>query len=138
MADKPKPQYEGEEALADPSLMTAAPHVLSPGFRAALAPGFAPLQIGGAPGKPSLRDRIRKAYMEFTSGGLNEPVALIDIRGQIKDVPREALDAELLKMHHEEGHTLSGWENPRQITPGMREGAIHYKGEPLYMLTINK
>ncbi|MGH8628489.1 MAG: hypothetical protein ACREYC_25570, partial [Gammaproteobacteria bacterium] len=84
-----------------------------------------------------LRERIRKAYLDLT-GGFNERVLLVDLRERLKDIDRPMLDETLKRMHLEEGTTLSGLNNPQQITPAIRDAGLSFKGEPMYVLWITK
>ena len=85
---------------------------------------------------PILRERIRSAYLEVTGGRLNARALLRDIRARLKDVDRAAVDAALQAMHLEEGTTLSGLDNPQEITPDVRDAALNFKGEPMFVLWI--
>jgi hypothetical protein len=83
-------------------------------------------------------DRIRQAYLELTGGRLNQRVPLTDIRQRLTDLDRAAVDDALMKMHLEEGATLSGMENPREITSAIRDAGLIFKGEQMFVLWITK
>jgi hypothetical protein len=85
----------------------------------------------------ALRTRIRRAYLEI-GGALNTRVFLSDLRERLRDVDRALLDDALCRMHLEEGATLSGLNNPQEITQPIRNGAVVFKGEPMYVLWITK
>jgi hypothetical protein len=85
----------------------------------------------------TLRARIRSAYLEI-GGTFNTRVKLIDLREKLKDIDRASLDEALGRMHLEEGTTLSGLNNPQEITPAIRDGGLTFKGEPMYVLWISK
>jgi hypothetical protein len=85
----------------------------------------------------SLRGRIRKAYLEI-AGALNARVLLSDLRERLRDIDRGTLDEALRRMHLEEGSTLSGLNNPQEITPAIRDGGVSFKGETMYVLWISK
>ncbi len=85
-----------------------------------------------------LRARIRKAYLDITDARLNIRVLLSELRKRLKDVDRASLDEALGRMHLEEGTTLSGLNNPREVTPAIREAGLMFKGEPMYALWITK
>jgi hypothetical protein len=86
----------------------------------------------------ALRARIREAYLEVTGGRLNTRVLLSDLREKLKDIDRAPLDEALGRIHLEEGTTLSGLNNPQEITPIIREGGLEFKGEPMYVIWITK
>jgi hypothetical protein len=86
----------------------------------------------------ALRARIRQAYLELTGGRLNTRALLSDLRKRLRDIDRGSLDETLGRMHLEEGTTLSGLNNPQEITPAIRDGGLTFKGEPMYVLWIIK
>ena len=86
----------------------------------------------------TVRERIRQAYIEITGGRLNQRVPLNEIRERVRDIERGALDHALTEMHLEEGATLSGLDNPQEITPAIREAGLNFKGEPKFVLWITK
>jgi hypothetical protein len=85
-----------------------------------------------------IRDRIRSAYFKLTGGVYNKPILLSNLRGELNDVDRRALDTILTQMHLEEGTTLSGLDNPREMTPSIREAGVDFKGQQMYVLWITK
>jgi hypothetical protein len=85
----------------------------------------------------ALRTQILRAYLEI-GGALNTRVFLSDLRERLRDVDRALLDDALCRMHLEEGATLSGLNNPQEITQPIRNGAVVFKGEPMYVLWITK
>ena len=91
-----------------------------------------------APTYDMLRARVHDAYLDATGGKLNQRVLLNDLRERLPDVDRAALDDTLRKMHLEQGTTLSGMDNPREITPAVREAGLDFKGLPQYGLWITK
>jgi hypothetical protein len=102
-------------------------------------------QLAKATGEPpshshidyeTLRGRIRSAYLDITGGQLNTPVQLSDLRERLRDIDRVAIDEALRRMHLEQGTTLSGLNNPHEIMPAIREAALTFKGEPMYVLWI--
>jgi hypothetical protein len=86
----------------------------------------------------TLRERVRKAYFDITHTKLNTRVLLKDLRQKLGDIDRASLDEILGKMHLEEGTTLSGLNNPQEVTPAVRDAALMFKGEPMYALWITK
>ncbi len=86
----------------------------------------------------TLRARIRRAYLDVAGAKLNTRVLLSDLRERLKDVDRALLNEALGRMHLEEGTTLSGLNNPQEITPAIRDGGLTFKGEPMYVLWITK
>jgi hypothetical protein len=87
---------------------------------------------------PTLRERIRAAYFKWTDGAFNKPVLLSNLRDQLNDINRPALDDALAQMHLEGGTTLSGLDNPREITPAVKAAGVNFKGQPMYVLWITK
>jgi hypothetical protein len=87
---------------------------------------------------PALRARIRQAYLAVTGGRLNTRALLSDLRSKLHDIERGTLDEALRKMHLEEGTTLSGLDNPREITPAIRGAGLNFKGEWMFVLWITK
>jgi hypothetical protein len=86
----------------------------------------------------TLRARIRRAYLEIAGNKLNTRVLLSDLREKLKDIDRTTLNDALGRMHLEEGTTLSGLNNPQEITPAIRDGGLTFKGEPMYVLWITR
>jgi hypothetical protein len=112
-----------------------------------LGPQASTQAVGGLKAEPprpagrdyaAVRARIRKAYLDITDGRLNVRAPLSDIRQKLKDIDRAALDNALGRMHLEEGTTLSGLNNPQEITPAIRDAAVNFKGESMYVLWITK
>jgi hypothetical protein len=85
-----------------------------------------------------VRERIRKAYLELTGDRFNTRALLKDIREKLKDIDRETFDKTLKRMHLEEGTTLSGLNNPQEVTHAIRDAGVTFKGEPMYVLWITK
>jgi hypothetical protein len=87
---------------------------------------------------PAVRARIREAYLEVTGGRLNARGLLSDLREKLNDIDRAAVDDALSRMHLEEGATLSGLNNPLEITPAIRSAVLDFKGVPMFALWITK
>ena len=101
------------------------------------APKVAP-QPPAPPDYATTRKRIRGAYLDLTGGRFNTSALLKDIREKLTDIDRESLDEALRRLHLEEGTTLSGLNNPQEITPAIRDAGLRFKGEPMYVLWITK
>jgi hypothetical protein len=86
----------------------------------------------------AVRKRIRDVYLNITGGRFNARTLLSDIRQRLKDIDRTTLDDALRRIHLEEGTTLSGLNNPQEITPAIRDAELNFKGEPMYVLWITK
>ena len=86
----------------------------------------------------ALRERVRKAYFDITGNKLNTRVLLKDLRQKLGDIDRVSLDEALGRMHLEEGTTLSGLNNPKEINSAVRDAALMFKGEPMYVMWITK
>jgi hypothetical protein len=106
------------------------------------APASRPESIAPSPSAPvdysSVRNRVRKAYLDLSGGHLNTRVLLSDLRENLEDLERHKLDEALKRMHLEEGTTLSGLNNPQEVTQVIRDAGISFKGEPMYVLWITK
>jgi hypothetical protein len=87
---------------------------------------------------PAIRGRIRRAYLALTGDRLNMAVPLKDLRAKLNDIDRSTLDETLQTMHLEEGTTLSGLNNPQEVTQAIRDAELIFKGEPMYVLWITK
>ena len=77
-----------------------------------------------------MRARIRNAYLELTGSRFNMRALLKDIRANLNDIDRATLDETLKTMHLEEGTTLSGLNNPQELTEAIRDAGLVFKGEP--------
>jgi hypothetical protein len=86
----------------------------------------------------ALRERVRKAYFDITGNKLNTRVLLKDLRQKLGDIDRVSLDEALGRMHLEVGTTLSGLNNPKEINSAVRDAALMFKGEPMYVMWITK
>jgi hypothetical protein len=86
----------------------------------------------------TIRERIRTAYLTVTGGHLNTRVLLSDLRNKLNDIDRSTLDEALKRMHLEPGTTLSGLNNPLELTESVRASGLTFKGEPMYVLWITK
>jgi hypothetical protein len=87
---------------------------------------------------PAIREHIRKAYLDLTGGHLNTRVLLLDLREKLKGVGHSQLNEALKRMHLEEGTTLSGLNNPQEITKAISDAGLSFKGQPMYVLWITK
>jgi hypothetical protein len=85
-----------------------------------------------------VRERIRKAYLGLTGDRFNTRALLKDIRAKLDDIDRSTIDETLKKMHLEEGTTLSGLNNPQELSQPIRDAGLIFKGEPMYVLWITK
>ncbi len=109
-----------------------------------VARGFALADVIGAQAaakparEPSLRERVRHAYLEATGGRLNQRVFLDAVRDKLADIDRPALDAALRSLHGEDGAHLSGSDNPPEITPKIRAASLDFKGETMVALWITR
>ena len=86
----------------------------------------------------AIRARVRDAYLEVTGGRLNTRALLSDLREKLKDIDRAVQDEALSRLHLEDGTTLSGLNNPQEITPEIRDAGLNFKGEQMYVLWISK
>jgi hypothetical protein len=104
---------------------------------AIVAPRPAAKPETGAPA-PSLRERIRAAYLEVTAGQFNKRALLSALRARLPDIDRPTLDGALRELHGEEGTTLMTLDNPREITAAEKSAALSLAGEPMHLLWIRR
>lgn len=83
----------------------------------------------------SLEPRIREAYSKISGGKENVRVLLSDLRKELPDVPRETLDAELLRMQGKgRGVTLMRLDDPQQRTKEIEAAALDIIGEKRHLV----
>ena len=87
---------------------------------------------------PTLRERIRKAYLDATSGTFNARALLRDIRKRLPEVNREALDDALKRMQRDEDAHLMQLDNTIEITEADRAAALYIGREPRHILWISR
>jgi hypothetical protein len=87
-------------------------------------------------GDDDIPARVRAAYLDSTGGAFNALVPLGDLRARLDGVDSAALDEALSAMHLAGEATLSGIDNPRDITAATREAAIEFKGLKMHQLRI--
>jgi hypothetical protein len=104
----------------------------------AVGPGGAESSMTAPPSYAALRQRIRTAYLEVTGNRLNTRALLSDLREKLEGIDRATLDEALKRMHLEDGTTLSGINNPQEITQAIRDAELNFKGESMYVLWITK
>lgn len=88
-------------------------------------------------GEPSLRNRIIGAYRSLA----RRPGAWItvtDLRGELPDVEREALDAELVVFQREPGVSLIQQENRALLTDADRAAAVQVGAQACHLLAIEE
>lgn len=87
---------------------------------------------------PSVRSRIRQAYLELTGGRFNRRALLRDIRGKLQDVERSTLDQALKRMQREQEASLYQLDNRIEVTDSDRDAAIYFGSEPRHLLWIER
>ncbi len=87
---------------------------------------------------PTVRSRIRKAYLELTGGRFNRRALLKDIRDRLQDVERSVLDEALKRMQREQEASLYQIDNRIEITDADRDAAIYFGSEPRHLLWIER
>jgi hypothetical protein len=141
-ADLPKRSSDGSQVLqAWLTRLKAFMDVRGIILAEVLAPAQPAAPEAAATAQPhaaAVRERVRRAYLDITGGRLNARVPLSEIREKVSDIDRVTVDEALVRMHLEEGTTLSGMENPREITPAIRDAAVIFKGEQMFVLWITK
>ena len=83
-----------------------------------------------------LETQVRQAYLHATGGAWNERVRLSIVRHLLPGVPRQLLDAVLLKMQQASALVLFRLDNQREITDEDREAALLIAGEPRHVLRM--
>src|SRR5579872_6961439 len=98
-------EWSGGGVASDPSfgvadIFTSRSPLAAPKPAEGLRPSAPTVNIGGVsmPANAPIRAQIRQAYLNMTEGKLNQRIELNDIRGQLKHLPKEAVDAELARM----------------------------------------
>jgi hypothetical protein len=86
----------------------------------------------------AMRERVRQAYLDITEARLNTRALLSDIRKKLKDIDHGTLDDVLRRMHLENGTTLSGLNNPQEITQVIQDAGLNFKGERMFVLWITE
>lgn len=100
--------------------------------------GDAQPQATSAASGRSVRDRIVDAYLASTGGKFNASGDLASIRKALPDVPRNELDAELLRMQRANEGVLYPNDNKPSLTQADRDAAIRVGGEPAHILWIER
>ena len=120
-----------KKAAPKPAPAPPTPKPVEPPAPALKTESEKPAEPAPEPAPVSLPDRIRAAMREAGGGEWNKRVPLTAIRAALPDVPRAELDAALADMHVKDGFHLSGSDNPRELTPEMKDAGLVYKGEPM-------
>jgi hypothetical protein len=87
---------------------------------------------------PSMRDRIRRAYLDITGGIFNTRALLRDIRAKLPEVGRVQLDEALKRMQRDEDASLMQLDNRVEITDADRDAALYIGREPRHILWISR
>ncbi|HEY0331646.1 MAG TPA: hypothetical protein VGC77_21415 [Rhodopseudomonas sp.] len=91
---------------------------------------------GDAPADPAaLREKIREAYLAV-AGGFNRRALLKDLRRQLPDIERSALDDALKLMQREQQAALMQLDNRIEVTDADRDAAIQIGNEPRHIVWI--
>lgn len=98
--------------------------------------------ISGQPSSPEeqpetasdLRERIRKAYLQSSSGVWNTRVRLADLRRALNGVKRADLDKKLLEMQRSHELVLFPLDNRLEITAADDGAALMVGGAPAHIL----
>jgi hypothetical protein len=86
-----------------------------------------------------LRARIEKAYLAVTNGRKAEGALLSQVRAQLADLDRSAVDAALLRiLQGDKKARLTQISDPKALTPEEREAAFSPGGEPFHILWIQQ
>jgi hypothetical protein len=86
----------------------------------------------------TMRQRIRKAYLEVTGNRLNTRALLSNLREKLKDIDRATLDEALKRMQREQEASLYRLDNQAEITEADHAAAIYIGQEPRHLLWIEQ
>lgn len=89
--------------------------------------------------KPPTQAALRKACLSLTGNRTGERVLLSQLHGTLPGVDRASLDALLIKLHKKKGSklTLLRLDNPKEVTPAVRDAQVLFKGEPMHALWVH-
>jgi hypothetical protein len=87
---------------------------------------------------PTVRQRIRTAYLDLTGGRFNTRAHLSNIRERLKDIDRATLDEVLIRMQREQEASLYQLDNRAEITDADHTAAIYVGSEPRHILWIER
>lgn len=84
-----------------------------------------------------VEDRIRRAYLRIAEGRPNVRVRLADLREALPDLPRESVDAALLRLADRGAAALYPIENPLDVRPEDQAAALRAStGHPRHILYL--
>jgi hypothetical protein len=86
----------------------------------------------------SIRDQIRRVYLDITGGTFNTRALLRDIRAKLPKVGRAQLDEALKRMQRDEDASLMQLDNRVEITNADRDAALYIGREPRHILWISR
>ena len=85
-----------------------------------------------------VRQSIRKAYLQITSGRFNTRAHLCELRKKLRNIERDELDEALMRMQREQEASLYQLDNRIEITDADRAAAIYVGREPRHILWIER
>ncbi len=87
-----------------------------------------------------MRRKIVRAYGEVTGKKKGQRVLLSELRAKLPDIERTTLDASLhdLQENGDAKIRLLRLDDPREISPDIREAALMFKDEPLHLIWIDR
>ena len=86
----------------------------------------------------TVRERIRRAYLDVTGGIFNTRALLSEIREHLPDIDREALDSALKRMQRENDAALMPLDNRAEIRDADCAAALQIGNEPRHILWITR
>jgi hypothetical protein len=100
---------------------------------------------GSLPAKAGLAQQLEKAYLDLindptksfygeTSIAYSDSVSLTDLRDKLSDIPREQLDAELLRLLDAGVLNIAPNSDQKMLTPADRKAAIMIGGKPKHLV----
>jgi hypothetical protein len=90
------------------------------------------------PSYRSIRQSIRRAYLQLTSGRFNTRAHLRDLRKKLRNIERGTLDEALIRMQRDQEASLYQLDNRVEITDADRAAAIYVGREPRHILWIER
>jgi hypothetical protein len=86
----------------------------------------------------AIEDRVIQTAIDLRGGQLNGRVLLSDLRTALPNVPKEELDAVLIRLHRNRAGQLIRLDNPAERSAGVELARIDLAGEPHHVLWMRR